>query len=642
MENIQGEAKILTSMDPNQRPARRQRAAAPKLTAPSPLKKQSDYHLVAPLKAAATKALAPSALTGPSKRSQHTGAPKTPKQTSKERNKKFLCATPPTVLQDTRGKTEYGRGRQLGEGGFARCFLVQNKEGGLFAAKTVAKKSLQSQKKRAKFFGEIQVHKTMIHPNIVKFIECFEDPDNIYMILELCPNKSLMDMLRARKRFTEPETRFFVLQLLGALKYMHGKRVIHRDLKLGNIFLDENMNVKLGDFGLAALLVDENDRKKTICGTPNYIAPEVLFGGGKEGQGHSFEVDLWGVGVIMYAMLVGRTPFQANDVDSIYRKIRHNTFTWPEDVPVSSAAKSLVNSILEHDPEARPSLDDVANHRFFKSGFFPRSIPSSATKQEPIWRGTTGQGTPKEDVKEPASESSGPVIPFTPVLNSKIGNSIPSTTTSAIIASLQSYIQNFSAFTAGKLHLLPPQPPATIEAVRSFKRGEKNSSLFITKWVDYTNKYGVAYILTDGTCVAMYNDNTSLVVDSVGGQRVEFITQSIVDAPTGRRNNKQEVTYRRLSTTMTIMNQKKKSSRGLASKVTMWKRFGNYMKTNLGSEAEWSFTRERDHSEQSTQDPEGGMVFVTHYARLRRCAMFRFSDGGFQVGLHLSFFLGIY
>lgn len=581
---------------------------------------------------------------------------------------------------------------------------------------------------------------------------------------------------------------------------------------------------------------------------------------------------------------------------------------------MSSAAKSLVNSILEHDPEARPSLDDVANHRFFKSGFFPRSIPSSATKQEPIWRGTTGQGVgtlttnredwirnyeevaricgigkisegryspvgdhpgevvdlltlptsrpasaasnqnnkvpekveaveedvekkksakekayllpetlsprdgharmrgvgvlkkipsilgpsrggllgsgsiaaqkpmddveeedeeveeeeeevsedeeparppprqlrqqpirrsaaiaaaaaaaaaataattstadapapapapaparsvfparrglvrshaaemraacagleadkpipppppppptmaalpkkqttlearperpvssaefrekaPKEDVKEPASESTGPVIPFTPVLNSKIGNSIPSTTTSAIIASLQPYIQNFSAFTAGKLHLLPPQPPATIEAVRSFKRGEKNTCLFITKWVDYTNKYGVAYILTDGTCVAMYNDNTSLVVDSVGGQRVEFITQSIVDVPTSRRNNKQEVTYRRLSTTMTVMNQKKKSSRGLASKVTMWKRFGNYMKTNLGSEAEWSFTRERDHSEQSAQDPEGGMIFVTHYARLRRCAMFRFSDGGFQVGLHLGCLPGIY
>lgn len=137
----------------------------------------------------------------------------------------------------------------------------------------------------------------MVHPNIVHFKECFEDTSNIYMILELCPNRSLMDMLRRRRRFTEPEVRYWLLQLLGALKYMHGKNVIHRDLKLGNIFLDRQMNIKIGDFGLAALLVDENERKMTICGTPNYIAPEVLFG--QKGQGHSFEVDLWGVGVIM-------------------------------------------------------------------------------------------------------------------------------------------------------------------------------------------------------------------------------------------------------------------------------------------------------------------------------------------------------
>ena len=134
-------------------------------------------------------------------------------------------------------------------------------------------------------------------------------------------------MLRKRKRLTEPEVRFFMLQILGATKYMHDKRVIHRDLKLGNLFLDSKMNVKLGDFGLAALLVDDNERKRTICGTPNYIAPEVLC---DNGVGHSYEVDLWSIGVIMYplitsnvdiryALLVGKPPFQSKEVKSIYR-----------------------------------------------------------------------------------------------------------------------------------------------------------------------------------------------------------------------------------------------------------------------------------------------------------------------------------
>ena len=136
------------------------------------------------------------------------------------------------------------------------------------------------------------------------------------MTLELCPNRSLMDMLRRRRRFTDPEVRFLMVQLIGACHYMHTNQVIHRDLKLGNLFLDASMNVKVGDFGLAALIENPGERKKTICGTPNYIAPEVLF---DTANGHSFEVDTWSIGVILYTLIIGRPPFQTKEVKAIYK-----------------------------------------------------------------------------------------------------------------------------------------------------------------------------------------------------------------------------------------------------------------------------------------------------------------------------------
>lgn len=101
---------------------------------------------------------------------------------------------------------------------------------------------------------------------------------------------------------------------------MHLNRVIHRDLKLGNLFLTDKMEVKVGDFGLAAKLDFDGERKRTVCGTPNYIAPEVL----ENKNGHSYEVDIWSFGVIMYAMLIGKPPFETSDVKTTYKRIKAN------------------------------------------------------------------------------------------------------------------------------------------------------------------------------------------------------------------------------------------------------------------------------------------------------------------------------
>ncbi|KAK9370510.1 kinase-like domain-containing protein [Lipomyces kononenkoae] len=315
-----------------------------------------------------------------------------------------LCKTPPTTIRSKNNGAQFHRGIFLGEGGFARCFQIQDESGNVYAAKTIAKASLTSAKTRAKLLGEIKVHQSMDHPNIVKFVECFEDDVNVYILLEVCSNKTLMDMHRRRKRFTEQEARYFLIQILGAVKYMHGRRVIHRDLKLGNIFLDHDMNIKIGDFGLAALLLSDTDRKKTICGTPNYIAPEVLFG--KE-DGHSFEVDLWSVGIILYAMLIGKPPFQSKEVNLIYKKIKAIEYEFPEDIKISQAAKDLIQSLLNKDPNARPSLDQIADHHFFH-GEMPSHLPSTCLEGVPHWKNLTPSLSRRNYLKLTAAAGIGP------------------------------------------------------------------------------------------------------------------------------------------------------------------------------------------------------------------------------------------
>lgn len=138
----------------------------------------------------------------------------------------------------------------------------------------------------------------MQHPNIVEFFRAFAFGPSTYVALEICERGSLADVLRRRKFVTMPEIRRFIIQTCGAVKYLHARHVVHRDLKTGNLFLDHNMNIKVGDFGLAAVVVSKNDighRRTTMCGTPNYLAPEILE---KSGRGHNEKVDLWAIGII--------------------------------------------------------------------------------------------------------------------------------------------------------------------------------------------------------------------------------------------------------------------------------------------------------------------------------------------------------
>jgi hypothetical protein len=160
---------------------------------------------------------------------------------------------------------------------------------------------------------------------------------------------------------TVPEVQYIMLQLLRGVEYLHSRNVIHRDLKLANLMVDSDLRLKIGDFGLATLLADPDEKRLTMCGTPNYIAPEILQT--TNGDGYSLKADIWSIGVILYTLLVGVPPFETSDLQTTYRLIQACDYRIPEAMP--RAAKELVERILQVTPEHRPSLVDIRRHPFF-------------------------------------------------------------------------------------------------------------------------------------------------------------------------------------------------------------------------------------------------------------------------------------
>jgi cell cycle serine/threonine-protein kinase CDC5/MSD2 len=290
-----------------------------------------------------------------------------------------LPPVPETLVDAASGRT-FSRGAKLGKGGFAECFeLVDLASQRHFAGKVVRRASVVKQNAREKLISEIKIHRSISHPHVVGFEHCFEDRDNIYMVLELCPNKSLAELVKKRRRISEPEARYFLAQLINGVRFLHSQNVIHRDLKLGNLFLSEDMQIKIGDFGLATHVSGDDDRRRTLCGTPNYMAPEIL----NNKDGHSFEVDTWALGIILYTLIIGKPPFETDSLKTTYQRIRDHNYSFPPSVPITPEARRLIDRLLSYSPAHRPTLEDILKDPFMVSGFTPQSLPVSATIAAP-------------------------------------------------------------------------------------------------------------------------------------------------------------------------------------------------------------------------------------------------------------------
>ena len=230
----------------------------------------------------------------------------------------------------------------------------ENKE--KFTSKIIPKKILLEDKKK-QLIEKLKIQKSCHHPNIASILRYFEDTENVYICYEHCKNSSLKSLLNRRKKLTELEVQCYLKQLINALKYLHRNRIIHRNLKLSNILLTEKMELKLVGFNFSIKLKQDKEKANLICGTPNYIAPEIIEGK----DGYSYEVDIWALGIIIYTLIIGKPPFNADNVKMAYEKIKNIEYTFPEDSIISNDAKILISQILVKEPSERLS--------FFRSNF---------------------------------------------------------------------------------------------------------------------------------------------------------------------------------------------------------------------------------------------------------------------------------
>ncbi|XP_043481501.1 phosphorylase b kinase gamma catalytic chain, skeletal muscle/heart isoform isoform X1 [Leptopilina heterotoma] len=214
------------------------------------------------------------------------------------------------------------------------------------------------------------------HPFIIELHDVFESNTFIFLIFELCKNGELFDYLTSVVTLSEKKTRYIMRQVFEGVQHVHNQGIAHRDLKPENILLDDSLNVKITDFGFARIL-EPGDKLFDLCGTPGYLAPEVLKCNMFENaEGYTKEVDVWACGVIMYTLLVGCPPFWHRKQMVMLRNIMEGkfSFTSPEWADITDAPKDLIRKLLVVDPKKRITIKEALDHSFFHTVLWDQDI----------------------------------------------------------------------------------------------------------------------------------------------------------------------------------------------------------------------------------------------------------------------------
>lgn len=365
----------------------------------------------------------------------------------------------------------------IGRGSFSKVFKLEcclTKRS--YAGKFISKEKLEKHGILNNVWNEIKIHQKLRHQNIVQFFSYIEQEKHIVIILEHCSNDSMVHLLNNLKRLRKEEAKFFMLQIVSAVEYMHSRHIVHRDLKLGNLFIHRNFEIKVGDFGLAVRIDFEGQKRYSRCGTPNYLAPEII-----NGHGHSYAVDIWALGCILYTMLQGTPPFQGQNVTSTYHNILNGQYKCP--TSLHPIAKVFIVSCLNADPSLRPNVYQLASTQFL-SARNVKPIPPNLNEQ-------TAQNETAMQTKRASdifTDSKSRQIRETNFLNRCF----------RILSECLENVQNWTESNFGEFL-------SEYSSVVPF--------IWVNSWIDYTNSFGFAYQLNNKNFGMLFNDNCRLLYD---------------------------------------------------------------------------------------------------------------------------------
>lgn len=485
------------------------------------------------------------------------------------------------------GRVHYRLGTVLGKGGFAKVYQAEQSftsRGGIdinrvVAVKIVPKARVTRADQVNRVKCEMAIQSKISHPNILRMVTHWEDQDKYCMALEFCQQKTLLSYVRQfeNKIVPEKEAVDIMKQLMSAVTYLHENDIIHRDIKLGNILRHEDV-VKLGDFGLACNY--RTDDVKQLCGTPNFLPPEVF-----KYRYHSTASDIWAAGCVLYTLLAGENPFKYTGMEETKRTVCAMEYTIP--TFLSTQAVEVIKFMLNGNHTERPSARQImTSELFYKYGDDSQTRKIIRTKSNPT------QARRSLYFQSPSRATPSTASPRRPLhdcnANSEVSPSFVNVRPLRQITSRRRLVEEMSQPTSRKRSAMTAE-----ESLPKIKQSKEQSNcVFVTKWLDYYNKIGFGYTLSDGTTAIMMKNGSTVLgtepdnVELMSGRECRSVIDGGPDSSYWRR----------------------------------WNQFHTYMRDNL-----------LPGVEQTEVVPRDKLVCVKHFIRNERAVCFELSNGVRQI-----------